>query len=141
MFLAFITSGFAQDYSTVKEKAHEDINVLFAKKKSTEDKTQIDLGWSVGLNTAYTQFDKKNVWLLGVNMGVILNHNWTLGIKAQGIVNSTTSIIRSIPQMPRLWGDMADSFFSIHFPEVCCTCDIPADGGRRLHGLSYKLWK
>jgi hypothetical protein len=83
LFLAVASCGFAQDYTTVKEKGTEDINTLFGKKKP-----QVEVGWTMGLNTAYTQFDKKNVWLLGMNMGVILNHNWTVGLQAQGVANS-----------------------------------------------------
>jgi hypothetical protein len=88
-FLAIATCGFSQDYTATKEKDTEDIGILFGKKKSKGDRPHIDMGWTAGLNTAYTQFDKKNMWLLGMNIGVILDHNWTLGLQAQGIVNSS----------------------------------------------------
>lgn len=83
--LLFVMAGaFAQDYTAVKDKSSEDeIRTLF-KKPSKE----IQAGWFVGLNSAYTQFDKKDVWLLGISTGAILNHNWNLGLSLNGIVNS-----------------------------------------------------
>lgn len=74
----------AQDYTQVKDKGSDDeIRTLF-KKPSKE----IEVGWTLGLTSAYTQFDKQNVWLVGMTVGPIINHNWTIGLKLDAIVNS-----------------------------------------------------
>lgn len=83
LLLAF-TSSFAQDYTTVKEtSSDEEIRTLFRKPKN-----DISVGWSLGINSAYTQFDKQNVWLVGMSAGPVINHNWTTGIQLNAIVNS-----------------------------------------------------
>lgn len=84
LLLFIFASSFAQDYTQAKETApDEDIRTLFKKPKK-----DLTVGWTAGLTSGYTQFDKKNVWLAGFMAGPILNHNWTLGIQLNAIVNS-----------------------------------------------------
>ena len=84
MLLLMYAVSFAQDYSQVKDKGSDDeIRTLF--KKPSGD---IQVGYSLGLTSAYTQFDKKNVWLVGIAAGPVINHNWTVGIQLNAVVNS-----------------------------------------------------
>jgi hypothetical protein len=80
-------ASFAQDYTQPKDtSSDEEIKTLF--KKPKHEKKDISVGWTAGLNSAYTQFDKQNVWLVGLAAGPILNHNWTIGLQLNAIVNS-----------------------------------------------------
>ena len=81
--LVFTGISFAQDYTQPKDKGSDEIRTLF--KKSGKN---VDVGWTMGLTSAYTQFDKANVWLVGLTAGPVINHNWTLGIQLNAIVNS-----------------------------------------------------
>ena len=74
----------AQDYVQVKDKGSDDeIRTIFKKPKK-----ELTVGWTLGLSSSYTQFDKKNAWLLGLTAGPVLNHNWTVGIQLNALVNS-----------------------------------------------------
>lgn len=84
IFLLLCAASFAQDYTQSKDKtSDEEIKTLFKKPKK-----DISVGWTAGLNSAYTQFDKQNVWLVGLAAGPIINHNWTIGLQLNAIVNS-----------------------------------------------------
>lgn len=84
IFLFLCAASFAQDYTQSKDKtSDEEIKTLFKKPKK-----DISVGWTAGLNSAYTQFDKQNVWLVGLAAGPIINHNWTIGLQLNAIVNS-----------------------------------------------------
>jgi hypothetical protein len=48
----------------------------------------IALGYFLELNGGYTQFGAKNVFLTGIQMGLILNHHWTFGLAGSFIGNS-----------------------------------------------------
>jgi hypothetical protein len=82
---ALFAVTFGQDYTEVKDKGSDnEIKTLF--KKSSKE---TELGWTLGLNSGYTQFDKKNVWLAGMTAGAIVNHNLTLGLQFNAVVNSS----------------------------------------------------
>jgi hypothetical protein len=84
ILLFFFAASFAQDYTQSKDKtSDEEIKTLFKKPKK-----DISVGWTAGLTSAYTQFDKQNVWLVGLAAGPIINHNWTIGLQLNAIVNS-----------------------------------------------------
>lgn len=85
LLFAFISS-FAQDLSTkppVKDTGSEEIKTIFKKPKK-----DITIGWTAGLHTSYTQFDKQHAWLAGLSAGPIINHNWHFGIQINALVNS-----------------------------------------------------
>jgi hypothetical protein len=46
------------------------------------------IGWYVGPDFAFTQFDNRDVFLMGLSSGVVLNHSFTLGLAGYGIMNS-----------------------------------------------------
>jgi len=95
ILLFFFAASFAQDYTQPKDKSSdEEINTLF--KKPKHEKKDISVGWTVGLNSAYTQYDKRNLWLAGFSAGPILNHNWTVGIQLNAVVNSNNLYFDSV---------------------------------------------
>ena len=48
----------------------------------------VKVGYYVSPEGAWTQFDKKNVFLGGLSVGVILNHFFSVGLAGYGILNS-----------------------------------------------------
>jgi hypothetical protein len=84
--LSFSLSLTAQDDLSVVKTSKDEykVNTLFSKK---EGKPDITVGGFLELNAGYTKFGSKNVFLPGINMGVILNHNWSLGLSGSFIGN------------------------------------------------------
>jgi len=60
------------------------INSVFGKGNG-EDK--IAWGFFVEFNSAYTKFSHVNVFLPGLSLGLLVNHNWTIGLTAFFIGN------------------------------------------------------
>jgi hypothetical protein len=46
------------------------------------------IGWWVGPEFAYTTFDKKDVGLAGISGGIIINHNFSIGLAGIGIMTN-----------------------------------------------------
>ena len=42
----------------------------------------------VGIDPGFTQFNKRDVWLGGLSTGMIINHNFTIGLSGRGWTNS-----------------------------------------------------
>lgn len=59
----------------------DDIKTVFGKGNKTK------LGWFVGIDPAYSQFKGKNVWLAGINGGLIINHHFAIGLAGRAWVN------------------------------------------------------
>ena len=68
----------AQENSTA---INPQIGTIFGKNKDA------NLGWFVGFDNSYTQFDSRDVHLSGLNAGLIINHNLTIGFSASGWTN------------------------------------------------------
>ncbi len=60
-----------------------EIRTLF--KKSDHPKS---VGFYIGPEGAYTQFEGRSVFLGGLSLGVIINHFFSVGLSAKGILNS-----------------------------------------------------
>ncbi|HPS62641.1 MAG TPA: hypothetical protein PLK82_06245, partial [Bacteroidales bacterium] len=45
------------------------------------------LGWFVGLDPGYTQIDNRDAWLGGISVGMIIDHNFALGLTGRGWTN------------------------------------------------------
>jgi hypothetical protein len=78
---------FAQDLSNTEKKSSSDdykIKTVFAKHKGDH---KIPLGYFFELNAGYTKFGTKDVFLPGINMGVVIDHNWTLGLSGTFVGN------------------------------------------------------
>lgn len=86
--ILFITlSANAQENSTGN---NEKATTLFGQNK------EVKLGWFVGLDNGYTQFDKRDVYMSGLNAGLIINHNYTIGFSASGWTNRNTMYYSNI---------------------------------------------
>lgn len=48
---------------------------------------QAKAGWFLGLDGGYSQFDKKDVWMGGISGGMIINHNFSIGLAGRGWTN------------------------------------------------------
>jgi len=60
---------------------NDQIGTLFGKNKDAK------LGWFVGIDNGYTQFDSHDVHLSGINAGLIINHTFTIGFSGSGWTN------------------------------------------------------
>jgi hypothetical protein len=85
--LAMVYPVFSQDKQSTETKSSDDLQMktLFGHK---EHKHNISLGYFVELNAGYTQFSTKDVFLPGVDFGMILNHNWAIGLSGSFIANT-----------------------------------------------------
>jgi hypothetical protein len=74
-----------EDLSDVKTGSKEfKVNTLFGKDSHHQ---KIQVGGFIEMNAGYTKFGSKNVFLPGMNIGVILNHNWSVGLAGSFIAN------------------------------------------------------
>jgi hypothetical protein len=77
MLLAAIFAN-AQDNSSASK---DEITTLFGKNKDT------GLGWFVGFDNGYTQFASREVYMSGFNVGLVINHELTVGFSGSGWTN------------------------------------------------------
>ncbi|MCK9203643.1 MAG: hypothetical protein M0P58_04290 [Bacteroidales bacterium] len=76
----------AQIDSTVRwssKKSDGEIKTLFSRSDH-----RVKVGFYIGPDAAYTQFKDRNVFLVGMSMGVIIDHFFSVGLAGCGIVNS-----------------------------------------------------
>lgn len=45
------------------------------------------IGWFIGLDHGYTQFDNRDVWTCGLNFGMVIDHHFSLGLAGNGWTN------------------------------------------------------
>ncbi|MCX6282961.1 MAG: hypothetical protein NTW31_01800 [Bacteroidetes bacterium] len=84
IFLAFSLAAFSQGHKASSDSASYKINTVFGTHKGT---SKIPLGYFLEFNAGYTRFGHKNVFLPGISMGLILNHNWSVGVTGSFIGN------------------------------------------------------
>ena len=60
---------------------NDDINTVFGNGSKTK------IGWFIGIDPGFTQFNKRDVWLGGLSTGMIINHNFTIGLSGCGWTN------------------------------------------------------
>lgn len=82
--LGMTTLVFAQDEPSGTSSGNNEIKTLF--KKSDHPK---NIGYYISPEFAYTQFEGRNVFLGGLSLGVIVNHFFSAGLSAKGILNSS----------------------------------------------------
>ena len=90
----------------------DEINTLFSK----DGKTSV--GWMVGLKSGYTQFDSRDVWTGGISAGMVIDHNFTIGLTGNGWVNRE----------------------NMYYPEVTDTTGAYLEGGYGGLLLEYTLF-
>ena len=62
-------------------KPEDEINTVFGKGSNMK------LGWFIGIDPGYTQFDNRDVWLGGLTVGMIIDHNFAIGLSGRGWTN------------------------------------------------------
>ncbi|MGA3014775.1 MAG: hypothetical protein ABSD71_12175 [Bacteroidales bacterium] len=86
-------AGFSQNISSPKENSQQQINTLFG----NEDETlKVPMGYFIEINGAYTKFENKGMILPGIDLGIILNHQWTIGLSGSFIANPEGSTFANI---------------------------------------------
>lgn len=66
---------------TEPPQSTDEMNTIFGKEKKTR------IGWVIGIDPGYTQFSGRDVWMAGLSVGMIINHNFTLGLTGRGWCN------------------------------------------------------
>jgi hypothetical protein len=60
------------------EKTNPEMQTIFGKNH------QPSVGWFVGLENSYTKFDEREVWMGGLNFGMIVDHHLSMGLTGRG---------------------------------------------------------
>jgi hypothetical protein len=81
LFALLTSASFAQDDSDGK-KQNDEISTLFGKGNN------VKLGWFIEPGGGYTRFCSSDVALAGLSAGMIINHNFSIGLTGYGIANS-----------------------------------------------------
>jgi hypothetical protein len=72
---------FAQN-ETKSATSDDGMKTLFRKNSNTK------LGWFAGIDGGYTQFDGRDAWLGGISGGLIINHNFSIGLTGRAWYDS-----------------------------------------------------
>jgi hypothetical protein len=86
LFLIQVLQVYCQDEPAVKSSGTDNGEIKTLFKKSDHPK---NVGYYIGPEFAYTQFEGRNVFLGGLSLGVIVNHFFSVGLSAKGILNSS----------------------------------------------------
>ena len=85
--IVMIVPVFSQEKQSTETTSKDDLQMktLFGKK---DHQHKIPMGYFVELNAGYTRFGTKDVLLPGLNFGMILNHNWAIGLSGSFVANT-----------------------------------------------------
>jgi hypothetical protein len=81
IFAMLTVTIFAQDNAGTT-KQNDEMKTLFGKGN------KVKIGWFVGPNGGYTSFGSNDIALAGLTVGMIINHNFTIGLTGFGAANS-----------------------------------------------------
>lgn len=81
LLLASLIIAIVVNAQQENQEKTDEMNTVFGKGK------KVKIGWFVGIDPGYTQFDKRDVWLGGLSAGMIIDHNFTIGLTGRGWVN------------------------------------------------------
>jgi len=81
LFFALLFAALFVNAQQEPAQSGNDLNTVFGQGGHTQ------IGWFIGLDQAYTQFDKRDVWMGGLNFGMIVNHNFSIGLSGKGWCN------------------------------------------------------
>ena len=79
--VAFTTVVFAQTSEPTGRTQNEAIKTLFGRKD------KIVNGWFIGPSTTYTKFGKRDIWMCGITLGWVIDHNFTIGLTGNAFSN------------------------------------------------------
>jgi hypothetical protein len=84
IILAFLIASLLSNAQETSPATNPQIGTIFGKNKDAS------LGWFVGFDNSYTQFDARDVHMGGFNAGLILNHNFSVGFSGTAWTNRNT---------------------------------------------------
>ena len=125
-----------------KSSSDDDLKTIFGKG------TTMKLGWFVGIDPGYTQFDGRNAWLGGVSGGVILNHNFALGLTGRGWLNQKSLLYTNVTDTAGVYliggyGGLLVEYTLFPKSMVHVTFPVLIGGGYATYvtELEYDVWK
>jgi hypothetical protein len=110
MFALLTAALFAQDEPA--KINNDEMNTLFGKGNKTT------IGWFIGPAGGYTRFCSSDVALAGIQVGMVVNHNFTIGLAGYGVANSDHLV----------------------YPQFVDTTDVRLEGGYGGLLLEYTLF-
>lgn len=81
LLLVLISAVVMVNAQEASKATNDEMKTLFGKGGKTK------IGWFVGIDPGYTQFDGRDVWMGGLSAGMIINHNFTIGLSGRGWTN------------------------------------------------------
>lgn len=81
ILIATLLTGLMMNAQTETGNSSDDMNTIFGKSND------VKVGWYIGLDQGYSKFDNKDVWIGGLRGGMIINHQFTVGLSGQGWMN------------------------------------------------------
>lgn len=81
LLLVLLSAAVIVNAQEASKTTDDDIKTVFGKSGKAK------LGWFVGIDPGYTQFDGRDVWMGGLSAGMIINHNFTIGLSGRGWTN------------------------------------------------------
>jgi len=129
----------AQD-ETAAASGGDEMKTLFRK---SDKPRKLDIGFYIGPEGAWTEFDGRNVFLGGLSGGAILNHNFTVGLAAYGILNSRNLWFSNVDTRDSLGAYLYGGYGGFRFeyklfPKAPVHLSFPLTIGGG--GLVYNTW-
>lgn len=85
IFWAVCQTGFSQDNQPPSANSQSEIKTILGNNGKSP---KIPLGYFIEVNGGYTQFGQNSVFLPGASLGIILDHQWTIGLTGSFIDNA-----------------------------------------------------
>jgi hypothetical protein len=76
--------SFSQENKPSKASFNSEMNTILGNKGELH---VVPLGYFIEINGGYSQFGHQSVFLPGISLGIILNHQWTIGLTGNFIDN------------------------------------------------------
>ena len=81
IFIACLLVTFSVSAQDKNQENSGEMKTIFGKNG------QPSVGWFIGIDHSYTQFDNRDVWMGGLNFGMVIDHHFSLGLAGQGWCN------------------------------------------------------
>jgi hypothetical protein len=119
----------------------DDMNTLFGKDGETS------VGWMIGVKSGYTQFDSRDVWTGGISGGMVIGHQFTIGLTGNGWVNRENMYFQDVTDTTGAYleggyGGLLLEYTLFPKSAVHLTFPIMIGGGGATYvsGESYTIW-
>lgn len=138
-FFALASISFAQNDPTYGNNKNE-VRSIFGSQQDSH------LGWFVGLENNYTQFESKEVYLSGITAGVTVNHTFSVGFSGTGWTNRKTMFYKEVTDTTGAYleggfGRMLFEFTPFAQSPVHITFPILIGGGAASYVTEDEYWE